>query len=202
MPAALASVRSLPGVPRPGDSPVTRPALTLLFDAAAGAAAVAIMQARIATRSASPHIPMPRHIEDHHELCLDLLVSEVLTQKEVWSAQQRWRKTFARHLHAETRKWVYRGFDWHVFSWGFCEHLSGKHAIKALEEALPASVLVHSDCGDTHSFGFRGKLGVLATPNPAHDIVISDPRFRWTFVLTHEAHCGPYLSRNDHSAKP
>ena len=142
---------------------------------------------------------MQPRIDHPGDLGLSLKVRKTLSKKELWLVQQNWRETYARRLHTETGKWLLRGFDWHVFSYGYCEYLKSKLAERALENELPATVLVFSDSGDTHVFGWSGELAELRTDRrddifvSSHDIIIAAQDFRWTFVLTHEFGRGPYF---------
>ena len=67
-----------------------------------------------------------------------------LVEKEVWGWQQRWRAVFAKELHIATGKWVFNGFDWHVFSFGHHESKTSDAAWSEYRRLVPCSFLVLS----------------------------------------------------------
>ncbi len=86
---------------------------------------------------------------------------------------------------------------WHIFSWELVPSLEGNAARDALA-ALPA--------GKVYLF-YEGKWNDLPYVRPVElplagdffdglrDVYLVDKDFTWTYVHTHEAHCGPYFCR-------
>jgi hypothetical protein len=117
-----------------------------------------------------------------------------LADKEVWAWQQRWRCVFAKELHIATGKWVFNGFDWHVFSFGHHESRTSDAAWSEYRRLEPCSFLVLS-AEDRNTFGFsctgkppdRLKAGI--------DILVTPTSLEWTMVFTHEEPMhGPYFA--------
>jgi hypothetical protein len=117
-----------------------------------------------------------------------------LTDREVWSWQQRWRAVFAKELHNATGKWTFNGFDWHVFSFGHHESKTGDAAWADYRRLASCTFLVLS-AEDRRTFGFscngkppdRLKAGI--------DILVTPTSLEWTMVFTHEEPMhGPYFA--------
>ena len=120
-----------------------------------------------------------------------------LSRRAVWKAQAGWRAVYARACHRQTGAWTFRGYDWHVFSYGHCPHRSGAAAVLQLEAELPCRVVVFSDAGDTQEEGLEGRLVGIAPRPSRRDLIIAPLDMRRTLVLTHETDLGPYVSRAD-----
>lgn len=116
----------------------------------------------------------------------------MLTDKEVWSWQQRWREVYAAPLHAATGAWVYNGYDWHVFSFDKYPHVHGDDAWSAFRRVEPGPFLVlAADSSDTFGFSCDGVPSERL--DRGSDIVIAPPSMAWTMAFNHERF-GPYFA--------
>ncbi|MEM1448417.1 MAG: DUF4275 family protein [Planctomycetota bacterium] len=113
-----------------------------------------------------------------------------LPQREVWSLQQRWRRHYALHLHRATGKWTHLGFDWHVFSYGYCDHRRGRSAAESLRERLASEVHLFADGGASRTWGVTATLRAYESLEIANDIIVAAPDFSWTFVVSHDGSGG------------
>lgn len=145
----------------------------------------------------SQAVSRSKHPKDPHAPEVQLSDIEELSQKDVWAVQQRWRELYAREMRATTGAWVFRGFDWHLFSYGFRQCVSGIHAQSNLDAHIPCAVVVFSDAGSRQTYGRRGTLTSLPHPQTGSDIIIAPFDFAWTYVQTHEFDLGPYFSQHD-----
>jgi hypothetical protein len=111
---------------------------------------------------------------------------------------QEWREVYARPLHARTGKWTHRGYDFHVFSFGFARAIAGEKAVFTYqsqdpprrtivcphERRLPAVELIDGALPDLFMSG--------------HDIFVWPEDLAWTMAFTHEdGSFGPYFSRRE-----
>ena len=116
----------------------------------------------------------------------------LLTDKEVWEWQQRWRLVYAAELHAETGKWVDDEFDWHVFCRGRHVHKQGDHAWSHYRRIEPGPFLVFSAyIHKTFGFSCNGKPPERL--DRGIDIVVAPPTMEWTMTFDHERY-GPYFA--------
>ncbi len=120
-----------------------------------------------------------------------------LSKRDLWRLQARWREVYAAELQSRTGAWVHRGYDWHVFSYCFCECVSGPKAKRELEVRLPttAGTLVFSDAGNRKQWGAVGQLTSYSALDSLVDVIVAAEDLSWTFAVTHERDCGPYFSR-------
>ena len=120
---------------------------------------------------------------------------EELQSESVWRAQQRWREVYSSGLHSETGRWTYNGYDWHIFSYGFCPSISGAHAEEEPRKSLPDDVWILADVGNLRQWGRRGVLESFSLPPAREDVIVVSLDLSWTLTLTHELNHGPYFSR-------
>lgn len=123
-----------------------------------------------------------------------------LGRKQKWEIQRDWRRQFSAGVNDATGKWVYKGKDWHAFSYGFTPCLKGARAEAAYDALTAESFLLLSSNEDVPAFKCEtgppklSALESLAMEHPSLlDLYISSPQFSWTFVLTHEA-IGPFFA--------
>ena len=113
-----------------------------------------------------------------------------LPQREVWSLQQSWRRRYSLHLHRATGKWTHLGFDWHTFSYGYCDHRRGRSAVESLRERLPAEAYLFSDGGSERTWGVKAALRAYDALEIMDDVIVAAPDLAWTFVVTHRGSGG------------
>lgn len=116
----------------------------------------------------------------------------VLSDKEVWEWQQRWRAVYAKELHAETGEWTLKGFDWHVFSFDKHKYMQGDQAWSQFRRLAPCNFLVLSAyIYDTFGFSCDGKPPDRL--EAGWDILVAPPSMDWTMSFNHERY-GPYFA--------
>jgi hypothetical protein len=116
---------------------------------------------------------------------------DVLTEKERWEAQQRWRECFSRGVKARTGRWTYGGRDWNAFDQGFVRSLRDTKAMRAYLSVTEREFLVI--CEDEAQLG----LACRGAPPPDFttvelELYVFPIDLSWTMVFTHE---GPFFSR-------
>jgi hypothetical protein len=108
---------------------------------------------------------------------------EALTRQQVWSAQQKWRETFARRLHVLTGRWNRGGADRYTFDHAFMEFfLTGVRAEEEYARAPAESLYVIVDEG---RFGElrdcpNGVKPPLSEFSERMDAIIFPPDCTWT----------------------
>jgi hypothetical protein len=108
---------------------------------------------------------------------------------------QRWRETFASPVKQRTGRWVYRGFEWHAFSYGFCQARSGKHALSdyLAEPVDDIYVIPQEDRNVAFSCKSDRHIDFSAC---GIDLYVVPRDFSWTIAFTHEQPgIGPFFSR-------
>lgn len=120
-----------------------------------------------------------------------------LSEKETIENQQRWRHQFSRPVKAATGRWIFKGLDWHVFSFKFTPCRTGKRARAAFDLIEPREVLAcwYSEIaigwritGDVPKSGEL--IGFVESLRSPVDLYLSDPALQWTMVFTHEQSSG------------
>ena len=90
----------------------------------------------------------------------------------------------------------YGNFLWHLFTWGKVPCLEGADAKKAFDE-LPHTEAIRFYGGYAGRIEEASQVGRLLSKevmkDPMGDVYIVAKDFSWTYVRTHEPHCGPYL---------
>lgn len=132
---------------------------------------------------------------------------------ELSMLQQQWREAFSVNVKKKTGHWVYLNNDWHAFSYDFSPHKRGKEAIKEYNstQVKKFRIIVSGYATDGEEilgynlkFSEKPSYGLLRKflhdwPQLA-DMYISQIKFSWTFVLTHEDDelsdtFGPYFAK-------
>jgi hypothetical protein len=111
---------------------------------------------------------------------------------------QEWRHVYAASLHAATGKWTWRGWDWHVFSFGHARSIDGEKALFTYASLKPPLRLIVCPQHDRlPAFEIIG--GLLPDFNNSGDEIYVWPEgLEWTMAFTHEdGNCGPYFSRRE-----
>lgn len=109
---------------------------------------------------------------------------ELMSLKQLWAVQARWRSVFAEGLHQASGRWVMEKCDWDVFSRGYFPCLRGENARRAYAEVSPASILHVTSAWARSEIWVRlrwratGPFG--GRPRP--------PRLRCVFALDHGLH--------------
>jgi protein-arginine kinase activator protein McsA len=144
------------------------------------------------------------------------------TRKEL---EQRWEEAFTQKISkAQKRKITFRQCMWNVFSWEKIRCLKEQRAIEAFneekkagcfliytseEEALYLPKASRLKAKDVIHFGSPGDEHAKPANNLdsdnldaaySLDLYVVDEHFAWTYVLTHEANCGPYFYKPENFA--
>ena len=89
----------------------------------------------------------------------------------------------------------YGGYLWHAFSYGdvFCvAGESAKAEFDKIDHREAVLILNYEEIG----FKLENSKGISADKlDGFKDIVLTGKNFDWTYVHTHEEHCGPYFCR-------
>ena len=118
---------------------------------------------------------------------------EPLVKADLWVPQQRWRETFAKQLHLETGKWTLSGFDWHTFSHGYYERLSGRPAeLRYKELSAMRYFILGSEL--RIDVGYRVDGALVDLSEFGQDLSVVPENFEWTMAYTHELGFGPYFA--------
>lgn len=111
--------------------------------------------------------------------------------------EQEWLHAFCGNVKTKTGKWVYRGFRWHAFSYGYEDAKHGPTALEYYRSLRPKRLFVFSDTGAEIGFVCEG----IAPPDLSslHDDWYVFPRsLLWTMFFTHEQpDIGPFLACRD-----
>ncbi|MGM9946047.1 MAG: DUF4275 family protein [Lysinibacillus sp.] len=114
--------------------------------------------------------------------------------EEEQEIKKRWCKVFTNNISEQKKKEIhFDQFYWHIFSYQLLPCLEGKAAMKAFDEMKKGEVykfyqdvpalLKYSDAKDFLAEYFIDD----------YDAYICDTNFTWTYIQTHESHCGPYF---------
>jgi len=110
---------------------------------------------------------------------------------------EKWRKAFAKKLHDSTGEWRIGGYDWHVFTFGYAQALTGKRAIDNYHSLSKSEAYVFKHtieeplCCFTGCFPSYAAINhTLALFRELADVYVVDRDFKWTFVVTHENSSG------------
>lgn len=116
-----------------------------------------------------------------------------------------WRKAFACKLHSATGEWRVGGYDWHVFTFGYAQALTGQRAIDSYNQLKKKEGYVFTHTVKDPLCCFSRSLPssvaidyALSLFSELADLYIVDRHFKWTFVVTHETSSGigPFFSEN------
>lgn len=116
---------------------------------------------------------------------------------------EKWRRTFSSGLHKATGEWRHRGYDWHVFSFGYAKAATGEAAVEQYEHLVKPKgyVFTHTVkdpfcCFTNRAPSYADIVRTLGMFPYLADIYVVDRAFKWTFVVTHETSSGigPFFS--------
>lgn len=139
----------------------------------------------------------------------DFLLKYRISSKRIdkhtkWKLQQEWRKNFAANVREKTGKWMFKGIDWHAFSYSYTYSLKGIKAETAYDNLKAKEFFLISSNEQVPSY----ECNTISPPSAAEvrdflfenpdlfDMYISAPDFHWTMVFTHEQKhgLGPYFA--------
>lgn len=107
---------------------------------------------------------------------------------------KQWLERFCANVKLKTGKWVYRGYRWHAWSFGYESALHGARAFEAFVERQATEYYLYLeredlllDCSGPPSPDFRSLF---------EEAYIFPYDVSWTFALTHEMtmDLGPYFA--------
>ncbi len=127
---------------------------------------------------------------------------EVLSMKEKWRIQQAWREKFAKEVKSSTGKWIFRGFDWHAFSYEFTPCLRGARAEEVFNQKSADKcflVTSHRDipaylCNKGEGLNAGIFIELLSSLPGLIDFYIFPIDYKWTMVFVHEPNMGPFFA--------
>jgi Domain of unknown function (DUF4275) len=121
-----------------------------------------------------------------------------------WNLRQEWRKNFAVNVRDKTGKWIFKGIDWHAFSYSYTDSSQGMKAEEAYDNLKPKEFFLISSNDQVPSYECKtlsppsaAEVRIFLSDNPdLFDMYISAPDFHWTIVFTHEQKhgLGPYFA--------
>ena len=117
-----------------------------------------------------------------------------LGEEEAESAKSRWLECFASEVKAKTGQWIYRGYVWHAYTYGFATALDGQEALREYTKINANKFLVWS-----RDDGFVFRCFGTASPDlGGGEYYVFPDDFAWTMIFTHEQGigCGPYFARS------
>lgn len=133
---------------------------------------------------------------------IDLLKRKKIKVTEIpkWGAylRKQWENNFANSLSVSEKKSIY--FDsylWHLFSYEKKSCLRDNRANTALHEEVKKECYLfyqHSECALILENAASLTAADLFNEG---DVYITDKKFTWTYVNTHESYLGPYFSRKN-----
>lgn len=110
---------------------------------------------------------------------------------------EKWRKAFARDLFAQTGEWRIGGYDWHIFTFGYAQALTGNQAVQKYQNLYHCAgyVFTHTVkkpacCSTSCLPSYIAIDHTLSLFREVADIYVVDKHFTWTFVFTHETSAG------------
>lgn len=115
-----------------------------------------------------------------------------MDEKEIWRAQQSWRKSYSTSVKEMTSRWKYKGLDWHTFSYGFKKAVTDGEAEAEYGRLADNEFII---IGGAAPYGYRCKghlpnlrkmRKVLTTTLGSYNCYLMAPDMSWTMVLTHE----------------
>ena len=116
--------------------------------------------------------------------------------KKVWEFQQRWREVFSKKVKAQKGRWIYRGFDWHAFSYNFAQYKEGSNAYESYKRIKEQNFIIISEDEGSPSFSCTSERAPDLS-NFMGDYYVFPETLEWTMVFTHEDGLGPYFARKE-----
>lgn len=132
------------------------------------------------------------------------LSAQYLSRKEVWMLQEAWRKIYSKRVSEKTGKWIYKGKDWHSFSYSFTDSISGSRAELAYKNESPIEFILLISNRESVAYSCKGEVPpsvedlnlLLQQSSEPVDFYVFPFDLSWTLVMTHEVGCGPYFAIN------
>ncbi|HEY6880784.1 MAG TPA: DUF4275 family protein [Polyangiales bacterium] len=120
---------------------------------------------------------------------------EEIPRQRRWRLQRAWRSAFARDWQDWSGPLLET--DWHVFSYNYAKHWERAEAVAAFECVSLQPLMVAANLAEGPMF--RCELRTLPDyvtlrNRWSGDLYLTNELVDWTFVLTHEASCGPYFA--------
>jgi hypothetical protein len=118
-----------------------------------------------------------------------------LDELEVRRWLEKWRRLYAKELHAKTGKWLHDYFDWHVFSFGHHPAKTRDAAREAYRAVAAGDFVVVPGYAGDDLYGFRctGRPPILE--GRMLDVLVMPTTLAWTMAFTHEQpDLGPYFA--------
>jgi hypothetical protein len=121
----------------------------------------------------------------------------VLENPERQHLERRWLHAFCGSVKDKTGKWIYRGYRWHAFSYGYEEAKTGLKALACYKSLRPRRFYVFSDWGPEIGLACEG----IAPPDLSElssDLYVFPSSLLWTMFFTHEQpDLGPFFACTD-----
>ncbi len=115
-----------------------------------------------------------------------------------------WEINFAGHLSQEEKDKIYLdNFLWHLCSWVKVDCYKEQDAIEMFKkQEKNKCTIFYQFTDEAYLVENAANLTVRDLPYDENhmyygDIYVMDWRGKWTFIMTHESHCGPYFIKND-----
>lgn len=119
-----------------------------------------------------------------------------LSRDELWTSLTSWRTAFASEVLESTGNQVYKGYEWHAFSHGFSQAISGENALEEYRTRIEAEFIILSGRSkDPFGYRFTGSLPDFSLRR--WDLIVTTSALHWSMAFTHEPHCGPYFQQRN-----
>lgn len=122
------------------------------------------------------------------------IAARVVEDAQARQLNEQWLEQFCANVKRKTGKWVYRGYRWHAWSFGYESALHGARAFDAFVERRATNFYMYFERDDL-------LLDCSGPPSPDlrslfDDVYVFPHDLSWTFVLTHEMSMdlGPYFA--------
>jgi len=113
------------------------------------------------------------------------------------SYQEKWRAVYSRQVFDRTNEWTLDGCDWHAFSKGYTDHVTGNEGFNMYRKAFSGSCVIIPNLDYWHGYRFTCDRYVDLSLK-RFDLSICPESMVWTFVHTHEEPTlGPYFSSRE-----
>jgi len=135
-------------------------------------------------------------VDLHNRLNLAGIIGYPLETETSATLNQRWLEQHCSNVKAQTGKWIYGGYRWHAYTWGFEQAVSGDEAWERYRSKEQSTYLIFFEHSG-HIFDCVGPrcpdLGILSD-----DLYVFPPDLHWTMIFTHEESTGigPFYVEN------
>lgn len=123
---------------------------------------------------------------------------EILNDITLNEIKEKWLAAFATNIEKKKLEKYVLGegsYLWHIFSYEFKEHKSGKEAEDFLEKNLNCPCYIFTEHeAPVYSFDAESERFPTEEINVIDDVYIVSEDFSWTYVNTHEEALGPYFA--------